>query len=162
MSKGNGRKKGQPTKYKPEFTEQVKMLCFLGATDEQLAIFFKVCELTINNWKKDHPDFFESIKNAKLDADHQIGKSLFQRALGYEHPEERVFCSEGEITTHQTTKHYPPDTQAIRLWLLNRQPKEWRDPSQLEVTGPDGGPIQSQYVINPVKPKELTDAKEKE
>lgn len=44
-------------------------LCLLGATDKELGDFFNVTEQTINNWKKDFPSFFESIKRGKIDAD---------------------------------------------------------------------------------------------
>lgn len=52
---------------------------------------------------------------------------LFQRAVGYSHPEEKVFQYNGEIITHMITKHYPPDTQAAQFWLRNRQPERWKE-----------------------------------
>jgi hypothetical protein len=53
--------------------------------------------------------------------------SLYQRACGYTHKEEKVFCNQGEITTHVVDKHYPPETTACVFWLKNRKPDDWRD-----------------------------------
>jgi hypothetical protein len=67
-SKGKTRESkpvGRPSKYKPEYCDQVEKLCKLGATDKDIADFFEVEESTINNWKVEHPEFMESIKTVK-------------------------------------------------------------------------------------------------
>ena len=55
-------KAGQPTSYRPNYVEQAFQLCVLGAIDREMADFFNVSESTINNWKKAHLEFLESIK----------------------------------------------------------------------------------------------------
>ncbi len=127
---------GRPTDYTPLYNDQAKKLSALGATDLDLADFFDVVESTLYLWKKEHPDFSESIKEGKALIDAQVEKSLLQRANGYTHIEERVFCHEGRIITHQTLKHYPPDTNAASLWLRNRKPKQWRDKRDIEFSEP--------------------------
>lgn len=117
----------RPTKYKAEFAEQARKLCLLGATDADLADFFEVSEQTINAWKKAHEGFLESLKAGKRLADADVAERLFQRAMGYSHPEEKVFNNQGEIVTHQTTKHYPPDPTSMIFWLKNRDPERWRE-----------------------------------
>ena len=99
----------------------------MGAIDKELADFFDVCEKTINNWKKAFPEFLQSLKRGKMQADAEVAEKLYQRAKGYEHPETKVFCKNGKIVTYEATKHYPPDTGAAIIWLRNRQPKIWRD-----------------------------------
>lgn len=121
---------GRPTAYKPEYVEQAAKLCHLGAIDKDLADFFGVCEDTINNWKEAHPEFFVSIKEAKAEADSAVVRSLFQRATGYEHPEDKIFNHNGEALVIPTTKHYPPDATSAIFWLKNRQPDDWRDKSE--------------------------------
>lgn len=54
------------------------------------------------------------------------------RATGYEHEEEVVFCYQGQIITHKTTKHYAPDVAAIAIWLKNRRPDKWKDKQDVE------------------------------
>ena len=126
-------KGGRPTKYKKEYNKQAEKICVLGATDEFLADYFEVDVSTIGNWKNNHPSFLESIKKGKIEADLKVADSLYNRAIGYSHPEQKVFNNQGEILTHDTTKHYAPDPTALIFWLKNRQPKQWRDKQELDV-----------------------------
>ncbi len=136
---------GQPTRYKKEYCEQAYKLCLLlAATDAELADFFEVKEQTINNWKKAHPEFFESLTAGKEKADANVGQRLYERAMGYSHDEEKIFCKDGDVTRVDTVKHYPPDTAAAIFWLKNRQRDKWRD--RHEITGDDGGPLSVQIV----------------
>lgn len=130
---------GRPTSHREEYNDQAYRLCLLlGATDVQLADYFGVSEKTINKWKKDHPEFKKALKAGKTLADAKVAESLYKRANGYSHDEEKVFCYEGEIITHQTIKHYPPDTGAAMAWLKNRQRDSWRDRQDVALSGLDG------------------------
>lgn len=120
-------KRGRPSKFNEDFKRQVEHLCKLGATDIDLAEFFQVTEVTINNWKKKHPDFFKSLKDGKDVVDDKVVASFLSRALGYSHPEEKIFNASGEILRTDTIKHYPPDVAACYIWLKNRRPAEWRE-----------------------------------
>lgn len=136
---------GRPTAYRRKYCEQARKMCLLlGATDADLADFFEVKEQTINNWKNSHPEFFESIKEGKAKADANVGVRLYERAMGYSHDEEKIFCHQGEVTRAETVKHYPPDTAACIFWLKNRQRDKWRD--RHEITGEDGGPLEVSIV----------------
>lgn len=132
---------GRPTKYRAEFNEQAYKLCLLGATDVEMADFFQVDEDTINEWKKRHPEFSESITRGKRAADANVAERLYQRALGYSHEAVKIFMPAQwhEPVYAPYTEHYPPDTQAASLWLRNRQPGKWRD--RVEHTGADGGAL---------------------
>lgn len=118
---------GQPTKYKPEYENQVLILAEKGFTDKDIADVFEVTETTINNWKKQFPQFFESIKKGKSVADEKVVQSLYQRALGYSHPEVHITNYQGIITKTNIIKHYAPETTACIFWLKNRDKENWRD-----------------------------------
>lgn len=126
---------GRPTKYRSEFAEQVYKLALLGATDAEMADILGVTEATFHAWKKTYPEFFESITRGKAVADANVAERLYQRAMGYEHDEDKIFQYEGEPVIVPTRKHYPPDTQAASLWLRNRQPGRWRDKQEIEHSG---------------------------
>ena len=143
---------GRPSAYKPEYVKQARKLCLLGATDKQLADFFGVSEKTLNTWKKAHPEFLQSLKEAKEEADNRVVRSLFERANGYTHPEEKIFCSEGTVVRAKTTKQYPPDTTACIFWLKNRCKEDWRDKVDHEHGGPGGEPIPHKMEVVFVEP----------
>lgn len=141
---GKTKKVGRPRGFRDEYCDQAHRLCLLGYTDEELAKFFGIARSTLSAWKLDYPEFSDSIKSGREDADSQVAKSMFERAIGYSHPEEKVFCNNGQVIVHKTVKHYPPDTQAGIFLLTNRQNSRFRDKKDLEHTGPDGGPVRMQ------------------
>lgn len=131
---------GRPSKF-----EQVKDMLYkmasYGMTDKQMAEVVGVTEQTVNNWKLKDPNFFESLKAEKEIADAMVERSLFERATGYSHAEDKIFNDNGIPLVVPTVKHYPPDTTAAIFWLKNRKPKEWRDRQELEHSGEISMPI---------------------
>lgn len=142
--KRTGPKGGQLSFYKPEFSERAHELCLLGLTDREISENLGIHESTFYLWKKEHPEFSESIRLGKDQADARIAKSLFHRALGFEHPAVKIFNDEGVPLVVNYVEHYPPDTEAAKFWLKNRQRGRWND--RHEVTGANGGPVRIQQL----------------
>lgn len=149
------KKTGRPSSYREEYKTQAYKLCQLGATDVEMASFFGVALSTFNLWKLKHPSFSEALKESKAQADANVVKSLYQRATGYSHPEDKIFNANGNEMIVPTTKHYPPDTTAAIFWLKNRQKGDWRDKQEQEISGPNGGPVENKWTVEIVH----TDAK---
>jgi hypothetical protein len=132
---------GRPTDYREEYNDQAEKLCKLGATDKELADFFEVDERTINNWKSEFPEFFQSIKKGKVLADAEVADRLYQRAMGFEHDSEEIKVMYDKETNEQyiervpIRKIYAPDTVAAIFWLKNRQKDKWRDKNVTEHEG---------------------------
>lgn len=118
---------GRPSKYRPEFVEQAKKLCKLGATDLEIADFFGIKVRTLFNWKNEHEDFFHALNESKTIPDERVERSLFHRAIGYEHDEVDIRVIDHQIVKTPIRKYYPPDTTACIFWLKNRRPDLWRD-----------------------------------
>ena len=122
---------GRPSKIKNIDFEQIKKLAAYGMTDKQLADVLNISEVTLNSYKN-NPEFLKSLKAGKQISDERVERSLFERACGYEHPEDKIFCNDGQIIVEPTIKHYPPDTTACIFWLKNRKKTEWRDTVGIE------------------------------
>ena len=127
---------GRPSQKDNLDLAQLERLVSLGLTDEQLAYTFGVSRQTIENWKKS-PEILLHLKKGKEVADQMVERSLFERANGYSHPEDKIMQYEGKPIIVPTTKHYPPDTLAAIFWLKNRKPKDWRDRQEIEHTMPE-------------------------
>lgn len=143
---------GRPSKYDPVYCEQVEKLCKLGATDAEISEFFDVSESTINLWKKEHPEFSESVKKGKILADAEVAYSFHKRATGYKYDEvtyEKIGAGEDLMEVGEdgmesvkqdlykkkiVTKEVPPDAGAGLNWLKNRQKEKWRDKVEVEST----------------------------
>jgi len=136
---------GRPTKFKPQYVEQGYKLAIEGFTDQQMADFFGVSRSTLALWKKEHPEFSDTIKKGKDDFDSaEVEYCLLQRACGFKYVE-----TTREIAPHadpqtgkaklritkKVTKYAPPDVTAQIFWLKNRQPNRWRDVQKMEHSG---------------------------
>lgn len=120
-------KRGRPTPFTTSVHEKILELAKTGKTNDQIAEIIGVTSRSIYNWQKKHVELFQSLKEAKQVADELVEASLYARAIGYSHPETKVFCYEGVITEHEVQKHYPPDVVATIFWLKNRNPERWRE-----------------------------------
>lgn len=135
MSKG-----GRPSKFEVVKDIIIKIAAY-GLTDQQMSDVVGVTKQTLNNWKKENPEFFDSLKESKLYPDSQVVRSLFERANGYSHMEDKIFNDNGDPLIVPTIKHYPPDTTACIFWLKNRQPELWRDVKNVEMSGEINNPF---------------------
>jgi hypothetical protein len=113
---------GRPSDYEAIMAEQAGFICKTwGATDQQLAEFFKVTQRTVDNWKKAHPEFFQSSKNGKDDYDSEhVERALKDRATGWTSPD---------------GKYFPPDPASMIFWLKNRRRDRWTDKQEVEHSG---------------------------
>lgn len=91
---------------------------------------------TIHRWKKEHPEFCKALIETKAIMDARVEMSLYQRALGAQTTKVEVTIVGGQETRRVVkTEDVPPDITAIRLWLTNRAPGQWRDKMDLEHSG---------------------------
>lgn len=124
---------GRKSAYKEEYNQLAENYGLLGATDKEMADLFGVTERTLNQWKKDYPEFLQSLKKGKSIADANVASRLYNRAIGYDCKATKFATSEGRITdSKEYTEHYPPDTTAAIFWLKNRQPEKWRDKKEVD------------------------------
>ena len=114
---------GRPTKYEAKHVELAFWMAQSGLTDKQIAHEMGITEQTLNNWKKVHPEFFESLKKGKGTPDEDVEAALLRRAKGFEY-------KEGDHSRVAL-----PDTTACIFWLKNRRPNQWRDKQEIAHTG---------------------------
>lgn len=121
----------RPSKYDTIDLKQLEILASKGFTQDEIAKFFKICLATLKNYKNKYAEFLATIKRGQKISDTKVEKSLYERAIGYTHPEEKIFNSYGKIIRADTLKHYPPDPVSMIFWLKNRKPKVWRDKQEI-------------------------------
>lgn len=120
-------KVGRPSKFSSIKINQLKFLIEKGCTDNEIAEFFNINRETFWRWQRENPDFSNTIKDWKKYANERVERSLYERAVGYSHESEEIFCAFGKVTRVKTIKHYPPSEIAAFFWLKNRRPDIWRD-----------------------------------
>ncbi len=144
--KGNSFAKGKSTgripEYDPNFhPNEVYELCLLGSTDKEISEDFGISKSTLNRWKKEHEEFWDSLTRGKRRADAKVARGMFERATGYEHPETKFFVVKDgkdseKVVKEETIARYPPDTKAAAIWLSNRT-RNWRERAGDNPKAPD-------------------------
>lgn len=123
-------KGGRPAKFKEEYIDLVERLCLLGHTDKELAHSLNIALSTLYKWKNDEPQFMEAIKNGRENADMNVVRALYRRAIGGTF---KVPQKIGEEVV-MVDKYIPPDNTAAIFWLKNRQKDKWRDKTEVHKT----------------------------
>lgn len=136
---------GKPTDYRKEYCDIAKRLCEAGATDYELARVLRIHPATLYRWFASHPEFREAVKLGKEPADDRVERSLYHRAVGYDHETLKIMQDKGAPVIVRHIEHVPPDPGAAFNWLKNRRPDQWRD--RRELTGAEGGPLEVNSVI---------------
>ena len=131
-------KGGRPSKFTDLDLDKVKVVALKGWTNDEMAAFFDVHRSTWYQWMIDFPKFSDALKEWKAGADERVERSLYERAMGYSHPEDKILNNGGEPLIVPTMKHYPPDTSAAIFWLKNRKPEDWRDKQEVDHQSSDG------------------------
>ena len=136
------KKAGRPSKFKPEFLEQATKLTELGATDVEIAAFFKISEKTLNTWKVTVPGFLQSLRLGKDSPDNRVEASLYRRAMGYSHDAVKIVIIEGKVVKVPYVEKFPPDPTSCIFWLKNRRASTWRDVQGRVLETPPGKPVE--------------------
>lgn len=138
--RGWGSGAGRPALYDPKMDRKVFKMRLLGLSDNDIGDILGVSGMSINNWRKWHPTFAKAWERGGMFADAKVAYSLWRRANGWSHEATKIFNNRGVITKVPYTERYPPDTEAIELWLTNRQPDVWKKRRSQELTGANGTP----------------------
>ena len=137
-------KTGRKTQYLAPYAKQAERLCKLGATNQDLADFFEVQRSTIWRWGQAHPAFLRATVLGKGPADDRVEMSLYHRAVGYSYEAVKIFLPAGfeNPVIVPYMEHVPPDISAIKYFLKNRRPEQWRDKLDHVIGGDPNAPIQ--------------------
>lgn len=152
---------GRPSVYKPEYVAVAYAHAASGGMDGGLADKLGVHVATIYKWRNEHPEFFDALKRGKLGFDQQVHDALLSKATGatlnkqvaiklkdteYDDMGKKLAERERvELVTVQ--EQAAPDTGAMIFWLTNRQGDDWKNTQRREMTGADGGAIDTSVTV---------------
>lgn len=128
---------GRPTKFKPEYVDQARVLCEEGMTDKELARFWGVNPSTVYEWQFAHPELAEAMKIGKAPADDRMERRAYEVAMGYtttitETLKLRDAQGNEFLKEYQKEVVIPPNPDMLRWLLKNRRPDTWRDKTETE------------------------------
>lgn len=103
-----------------------------GKTMQEIANELQVHRRTIYEWLSQNEQYWDQINETRAIIDRQVETSLYRKAMGYTYEEEKVTTNNGAFTDKiKVVKHVPPDVEACKWWLKNRQPEKWRDKREM-------------------------------
>lgn len=130
------RTKGRPKSYKAAYHDKlVFRLAASGNGDALIAEAIDIAPSTFAQWKNAHKTLMEALTAGKKVADDKVEAALYDRAVGYKHDDVHVSAYMGDVKLTPIKKVYPPEPGAIKLWLTNRRPKEWRERQEISSSG---------------------------
>jgi hypothetical protein len=129
------------TTYKPELCDVLRH----AATNDRtfFGTIFSICNLldcsiqTYYNWRKEYPEFEEAVKYVhEMDVQKSI-ENLMNRANGQSKTmtKKTITRYDGTMQVEETEVTNPPDTQALKFLLTNRDPENWKDKMDVKQTG---------------------------
>lgn len=134
--------------------ESIEAWCRNGCTDEQIAKNLGIDRSTFARYKAEKKELKDVLKTGKEAANLKVENALYKRATGYTYTEtyddyDLIIDANGKATPtgrgkrRTIKKEVPPDTTAIFFVLQNRWSDKWRNVKNIEITGKDGGPIET-------------------
>ena len=137
---------GRPTQYDVAMCaliENTPAEALGAATITDICILLGVPYKMVYDWMNEHDDFRETVMRARDRGDQLVINALRKRAEGFEHPTKEQTthtkrnAEGGDEVVSESFKigkvYVPPDTNAAKFWLANRQRKEWADRKQIDL-----------------------------
>lgn len=150
------KKMGRPTSFSRKMIKQSRDLVLMGYTHEKIAEFFEVSVGSIYHWKSMYKDFSEALNTDRDSYDSKVVRSLYETAIGYNYIEKKKEVEkteDGKTRTKITRikKHVAPNVGAIKTWLYNRRPGEFKPEAALSSQGggerPPAPPLNITYTV---------------
>ena len=131
---------------------EVLNLIAQGYSNKDAAVKAGITEHTLYDWLNTKPQFFQSFKEAQKQGDlvriNSVEAALLDVARGFEYEEVKT---EYESVLNQNTGKYEPtikkqvrtkkrvvpQTEAIKFYLSNKAPEEWKNRQQQELVNLD-------------------------
>lgn len=146
-------------KFTPEFRRKSLKLFRKGYTAKEVCNDLLISQETFCQYMKKYPEYSESVKQAREKSVEKVKDFLYKKCEGYFIEEEEVIGKYEETkepildkkgkptgkfkitkgmkphTIRKTKKHIPIDISAIKYYLGNIAPEEFRDKQEIEHSG---------------------------
>jgi hypothetical protein len=126
---------GRPTKYDQSLLDLAYRCGKAGLIDEQIAIMLGVAPSTYYAWLQEHPEFSEALKGGAGDKKARLRNTMFQKAIGFTVPEEKVFLHEGKPIRVPTFRHVQPSDTMLIFLACNLMAEEYKHVQHIQNGG---------------------------
>ncbi len=113
----------------------VRKMAKAGMTELEIADSLDVAPITFKQWQSKYPRLLNALELGRKQSIKRVTRALYHRSVGYSYDAERVFNDKGNIVKTVQREHVAPDVNAIKFYLSNKDPENWQDRSNLDVSG---------------------------
>jgi len=128
-------------KYSKELVETLCKHLKKGSSIKSACAAVGISKETFYEWKKKKPDFSDSIEQAMAVPDKKVENALYKNARGFFYTEteyKSMASKDGlkviHIPVKKVRKMIVPNVAAQKFILINRNPEEWKDKKEQDVT----------------------------
>ena len=124
-------------KIPPPTTIQIAK-CKLAAMEcrsiKQFYEFMEVDKVTFKHWVNTSIEFRKAFRSWREFATEEVEFAVAKKAVGFiKKTRKQILTRQGQVVELIQEEYFPPDSTAQSLWLKNRNGKEWKDTSQIDV-----------------------------
>ena len=145
--KNNGIKSKNSSLYYEDRNRQIFKLALLGLKIKEMADVIGIKKNLLEKWMDKYPELKESYEAGMIQASANVASALYHKAIGFSHPEQKVFMNKvkefdpvtGKVIKEynepmivDVMKHYPPDFASMNKFLMVKEPTKWNDNFKLE------------------------------
>lgn len=144
-------KTGRPAVYKPEYCALLIEHSKKGGSFTSFGSVVGVARQTLYNWEAAYPEFLDAHKLAEVELHmfyEQMAKTMAAGQLRRLKSEKPMVGDDGKLMMDPRTgdvmyhREYEPATPAQAVFIfLTKNVLKWRDRTDIELTGKDGGPV---------------------
>jgi hypothetical protein len=127
---------GPACKYNPlSHPQTAQAMAKLGARIVDIAEAFGITSRTLYMWLTRFPELRAAVDAGNAVFDTKVERALAERAIGYfaSWEDEMINPMTGAKEPLKRHKYIEPNIAAIRLWLTNRKPDEWKKTQRQQI-----------------------------
>jgi hypothetical protein len=155
---------GRPLSYNEKFHCKLgHALAARGLNDLEISKELEIADRTFYRWIKDKPKFCQAIWSARNDPVSVVKNALFERAKGFEYTAQKpMIVAQGNgmgsnVELVDYTERVLPDVSAIKFYLTNRDPENWKERQDVNHSGEINIPPPMTREEREARKKELLD-----
>ena len=127
-------------KYCPEIIEKLCKHLRQGSSIKSACAAVGISRETFHKWKKEKSDFSDKAAKAMAIPDRKVENAMYKSARGYSYTETEYKAVQVKekikhIPIKKTRKIIQASVGAQKFILINRNPEEWRDKQDLNLSG---------------------------
>ena len=117
-----------------EHIAKVKIAAMECRSIKEFCQFLEVDKITFKHWINTNIEFRKAYRSWREFATEQVEFAVAKKAIGFtKRTRKQILTRQGQVVELIQEEYFPPDSTAQGLWLKNRNSKEWKDSSQVDV-----------------------------